>query len=95
MYREPEIETKEIQFVDENLNYTIEYDMEIHCLQKGNYSSTALDPDEYFGVYKYDLLEIKSVTVYDEETDEDWEVDVDDLPDWIIKMVEDEVDSYN
>lgn len=95
MYREPDIETQEVEIVDEGLTYVIAYDMKVYCLQQGNYSSAALDPDEYFGVYRYELLEIRSITVYDEETDESWDLDTDDLPDWIIKMVEDEVDSYN
>lgn len=94
-YREPEIETHYIKIKDEGLVYTIQFEVAVRCLQQGTYSTAALDPDEYFGVYHHDLLDITHIEVYDEETDENWDLEPEDLPDWMIREVELEVDRYN
>jgi len=95
MYREPTVEKHQLETIEGNTTYTISFDVNVHCIQTGTYSSTALDPDEYFGVYKYDLLDIRYVEAYDESTDELTELDIYDLPDWIIEEVEREIDSFN
>ena len=93
MYREPSVEQETFEIKTDSSTYEVTYQMSVTCLQAGNYSSAALDPDEYYGVYHYELLEIVSVEVYDDDTDESRELT--DFPDWLVQEVEAEVDSYN
>jgi len=51
--------------------YMVECKVETICIQEGNYSPTASDPDEYYGIYKYQLDSIQEVALmeYDEDGD--------------------------
>ena len=51
--------------------YMVDCMVETICIQEGNYSPTASDPDEYYGRYQYQLDSIQEVTriVYDENGD--------------------------
>jgi len=37
--------------------YRAKVKLEHVCLRSGTFSSAALDPEEYFGIYKWDLVE--------------------------------------
>lgn len=65
MARKETQELMSFDFEDENFVYKVEaYVTEIE-LRKGNYSSVASDPDEYFGEYIYRLDYIEEVCIQD------------------------------
>lgn len=83
-------ETDSIDIVDDDgIMWSVDYTYCITCIREGNYSSAALDPDEYFGIFEYNLYSIDSV--YDSEND----IELEDCPQWIHTIVEDHVDNMN
>lgn len=82
--------TENITITDPNgddWNAHIEYD-EV-CLRQGNYSSAAMDPDEYFGIYRFDLVDVHWIefnppanATRDPDEDDRYELIEEDIPDW-------------
>ena len=91
--QEAEITDQYYVTTKKNIEYSVMYQMAAVCVRKGTYSSIAEDPDEYYGEYRYSLVDIYSVEAYDPKTDESWELT--NIPPWIYKEVQDEIDSYN
>lgn len=91
--RDPEITTEYFNTEYQGIEYIVTYELACYCIRPGNYSSRAADPDEYYGEYHYELLDITNIEAYDPKTDESW--DLDDVPVWIEEQVESIVDSYN
>lgn len=91
--------TKEMVIVKEN--ESIEYHVEVEVthieLRKGNYSSAALDPDEYYGEWATEV-EVLGATRYDETVPEDQEEGYEvwleeyELPSWVIDEAVSEYD---
>lgn len=87
--------SKEIVTVTESdtVSYQVELNVTRTELRRGTYSSTALDPDEYYGEWAIDT-EVIGAMRYDEgvpeDNEDDYEVwlDVWDLPDWVIAEAE-------
>jgi len=72
--------TAEHEYQEEGFVYVAEVEVSVYCIREGNYSSAALDPDEYYGEYHTEH-EIVSAYRYDVTGEgEEMEVDVVDLP---------------
>jgi hypothetical protein len=79
-------EWREYEDID-GKDYSVEVTVNEWCIRKGNYSSRAADPDEYYGEWKT-TFDITDASVYCNDR-EDWvEIDPDDLP----KEVKDAID---
>jgi len=79
-----EKETFELQ--GDGYLYTVEALVDEYMVQAGTFSQGALDPDEYFGIYKYTLNEVEEECYcYNEHTDKESYVTVED---WMIEEIE-------
>lgn len=85
-------ELMSFDFESGDRTYQVEAYVNVHEVQAGNYSSIAEDPDEYFGVYNYELDYIEEVFVTSEDEDFGYLTDEQIAEsDWIIDAIEEEL----
>lgn len=74
------IETKYLEYVDHRGGlYDITVEVETHMLSKGNYSSAAECPDEYYSTYKDEFSFVEAYYT-PKDSEDSTEVCWDDLP---------------
>ena len=87
-------ETFEVEM--DGREYKVALNYERVCLRRGTYSSAALDPDEYYGMYKPVAIEVEYAIVKFPDLDdpEDWLwVDVEDVyPEMFDDVTEDAIE---
>ena len=94
MYREPEYRTEYVDTTDaEGNTWRICYTYTETCIQSGNFSSVAADPDEYFGIYSYEYQWVNWAEVSDSADGEYYELIEENFPDWMIDEAMDEVEN--
>jgi hypothetical protein len=87
-YTETTLEKLWLEDAETKEAYEVEVEVTRIELRKGNYSSAALDPDEYFGEWAT-TIEINGADYYKEDGNEyvDW-LDYSELPQWVIDETE-------
>lgn len=79
---------KRIKAPDETL-WDVNFDVYAFCVQKGTFSQRAEDPEEYFGVYNYELERI-NYAIPDGEDDA-----VEVVPEWLLEKLTEMVEDFN
>ena len=76
----------------EGLTYQAEAYVNVHEVRSGNYSSLAEDPEEYFGIYSYELDYIEEVFVKSNDDDGYYltEDEIEGL-EWLTDAIEEEL----
>ena len=82
-----DVEEYERDYFDESDGrvYVVQVEVRSYCIRKGNYSPVATDPEEYYGEYRTEF-EITSA-YYLTFSEDEFEIDVDDLPQWVYDEV--------
>lgn len=85
-------ELMSFDFQSGDYTYQVEAYVNVHEVHAGTYSRTAEDPDEYFGVYNYELDYIEEVFVKTEDEDLGYLTD-DEIADqeWLIDAIAEEL----
>lgn len=68
---------------DDTTRYRLDVRYTQKCLRAGNFSSAALDPDEYFGIFETKAWIEGGYEIRDDDGDETW-LDTSDIPDHVI-----------
>lgn len=100
MKNEIEYRSEYLDTIDDDGNqWRICYTYTEQCVQRGNYSAVAADPDEYYGVYTYAFDGISWAEITDSADGEYYELidscDGIDFPEWMIDEVMDEIEGMN
>lgn len=64
-------------------------------VRRGNYSPIASDPEEYFGVHRYELEEILWMETEDTPDGEYICFDSSEVPEWAFELVEEELREWD
>lgn len=81
-------------FDAEGVAWRVSFDYEKHTVRKGNFSPVASDPEEYFGVHRYELTEIHWLETEEDENGE-FQLIEDNIPDWAYEMVQEDLEEWS